>query len=431
MQSSSSRRGATVQTPASLFGAQVAASESSSSSKYKKVRKSAEGAAPAGCGCKGTPPAASPSTSHAIHADDSSNLPGPPTGGVKFCEPDCSECPTPIVPKCCPTGNCRRCQPPPVSSCDDTCTPFYDPANWCKLPSCPEPPKPDPCKPPVWTPDSVCKFNTGCGWMNASLSVSAVVRTAQGALISPPAGKDTPLYFKSVGDIVTFTYCITNTGQVPLDFPLFLVNEIMCPMIFNPVSIYPKNSACYTRNYTITAADLVNKKVCDRAIGYLKFIATCDAEKFLCTNDVNICIRYGDAKIGVFVDRDADPTSYGAYDEVVRVAYYNEGTTQADLTTDSTVAFTDFGYVVAVTPLQTTVWTPGPSYPDDTPQTYAAKANTISVPAGGSLVYTFGIKRQESGLKGSVLKAAATVAIKQYDGDGSANNTSAFTVIVN
>lgn len=442
-----SRRGNTVERPTSLFGAQVAASEPSQvAPKVKKSRKIQYPAVPADCGCKGTPPVVgavdSRSHSHSSSGSSSSSLPpGPPTGGVEFCEPPCTKCPDPILPVCkypAPPGKCPpRHEESSVS--EKSCLPFYDPARWCVPPKCPpKPPKPDPCQPPVWTPNSKCKINTGCGWMHASLVKSAVVRKKDGTdCCRPPVcGEKLPLYYEEVDDVITYTYTIVNDGQVELEFPVFLIDSKLGGTIFNAVHIYPGTSVSYHLCYTVTECDIKAKQICNRAIAYLKVSQGCEDDLFLCTNEANLCVNYGNAKIGVCVGRAVDNIPSG--EEWIRVALYNEGTTAANISPSSVVKFSDFGYSVEVTS-QSASWETtavgGPSGPSSTTAggiSFAATGPAIIVPAGGALVYEFRVVKTPRPVPaGSVLKVSATVAIDQYDGDGSANNVSAYCVIVN
>jgi hypothetical protein len=124
------------------------------------------------------------------------------------------------------------------------------------------------CKCVEWLP---C-IETRCGPLSASLTKSA-----------------NPTFYTAVGNIITYTYRITNTGCVSLCYPLQICDDKLGGMIVPPTFIPPGTSHDFTRTYVITAADLLVTSITNTAAAFFQ-VKEC---KFLCTQASSSTITFG------------------------------------------------------------------------------------------------------------------------------------------
>jgi uncharacterized repeat protein (TIGR01451 family) len=79
-----------------------------------------------------------------------------------------------------------------------------------------------------------------------------------------------PLAYDSVGDVITYSYQLTNTGNVVLSAP-FTVDDDKAPVVtcpLTPIILAPGDSITCTANYTIMQADLYAGSVTNLASGH-------------------------------------------------------------------------------------------------------------------------------------------------------------------
>lgn len=108
-------------------------------------------------------------------------------------------------------------------------------------------------------------FKTKCGVISASLTKTAF-----------------PTFYTTVGQIITYTYTITNTGDIPICDPIRICDDHLGGQIIPRSFILPGISQSYTRTYTILPSDLLIPGITNIATAYIEvdckcWVATCPA----------------------------------------------------------------------------------------------------------------------------------------------------------
>lgn len=97
-----------------------------------------------------------------------------------------------------------------------------------------------------------------CGCISASLAKSA-----------------SPTSYTTAGTTITYTYTITNTGSVPLCFPIQICDDKLGTKMIPCSSIIQGGSQAFTSTYVTTAADLLLPFITNTATAYLR-VNRCD-----------------------------------------------------------------------------------------------------------------------------------------------------------
>lgn len=72
------------------------------------------------------------------------------------------------------------------------------------------------------------------------------------------------------GEIITYTYEITNTGTAPICYPIKICDDVLGSMLINMAKIRPGESAQFSRNYTVTILDVQSPGITNSAIAYIQ-----------------------------------------------------------------------------------------------------------------------------------------------------------------
>lgn len=101
-----------------------------------------------------------------------------------------------------------------------------------------------------------------CGFISATLVKSA-----------------NPTFYTAVGQIITYTYIITNTGTAPICYPISICDDHLGGQFIGPIFIPPGASQTVTRTYTVTPSDLLVQTITNTAVAYIhvkcnKWVAT-------------------------------------------------------------------------------------------------------------------------------------------------------------
>lgn len=107
----------------------------------------------------------------------------------------------------------------------------------------------DECQCPVFLP----VFSTCFGVISATLTKTA-----------------SPTTYTAVGDLITYTYVLTNTGTDAIRYPVRICDDKLGVQILPAIFIAPGGSQTFTRTYTITPADLELPSITNCAIAYIQ-----------------------------------------------------------------------------------------------------------------------------------------------------------------
>lgn len=119
-------------------------------------------------------------------------------------------------------------------------------------------------------------LRTKCGYITAKLEKSA-----------------SPSYYTAAGQVITYTYTITNTGTAMICYPIKICDDKLGGCFLPCVNIYPGTSYSYNRTYTITNEDLTKTSITNTATAYILV----KRRKHVCTNQATATITYGDADV--------------------------------------------------------------------------------------------------------------------------------------
>jgi uncharacterized repeat protein (TIGR01451 family) len=80
-----------------------------------------------------------------------------------------------------------------------------------------------------------------------------------------------PTTYSTAGQVITYTYVITNTGNVPIMYPLQINDSVLGGQVIPCTAIAPcGGTATYTRTYTITADDLNLTSITNTAVAFIQ-----------------------------------------------------------------------------------------------------------------------------------------------------------------
>lgn len=78
-----------------------------------------------------------------------------------------------------------------------------------------------------------------------------------------------PTTYSAVGEVIVYSYTITNTGTVPICGPIQIVDDKLGKLEYT-TSIRPGASKTFTRTYTITARDLKVDSITNTAVAHIE-----------------------------------------------------------------------------------------------------------------------------------------------------------------
>lgn len=96
-------------------------------------------------------------------------------------------------------------------------------------------------------------LRTKCGFISATLTKTA-----------------NPTFYTAAGQIITYSYTITNTGSAPIYYPIQICDDKLGGQRVPPAYISPGSSQVVTRTYTISPADLADRSITNTAVAYIQ-----------------------------------------------------------------------------------------------------------------------------------------------------------------
>jgi uncharacterized repeat protein (TIGR01451 family) len=151
--------------------------------------------------------------------------------------------------------------------------------------------------------------------------------------LTKSASSDT---FTQAGDVITYTYVVTNTGNTYLH-NLQLADgstSISCPSDFDPVN---RTVTC-TWEYTVTAADMVAGQVNTTATAKAWTGGNCCGQSTMVSATANVVVTLApEAQTGLVLVKTADRSSYSEVGEVITYTYTVTNTGDAPLTAPITI----------------------------------------------------------------------------------------------
>lgn len=96
-----------------------------------------------------------------------------------------------------------------------------------------------------------------------------------------------PTFYTAAGTVITYTYTITNTGNVPLCGPIQLTDTIRGNQ-YTAINICPGASQVFSHTYTTTTADLQVPSITNTASVLIKF----SCNKWLCPPPVTVVVTH-------------------------------------------------------------------------------------------------------------------------------------------
>lgn len=118
-------------------------------------------------------------------------------------------------------------------------------------------------------------MRTRCGYLTASLGMTA-----------------SPSTVTSVGQIITYTYTLTNTGSSIIKYPVEICDNRLGSQCIRCVLLYPGQSLPFTRKAASTAADMA-APIVNSAVAYIKVCP----ETWVKTNTATVSVAIGGADL--------------------------------------------------------------------------------------------------------------------------------------
>ena len=153
-----------------------------------------------------------------------------------------------------------------------------------------------------------------------SLTITALAPDQTGSPALTLQMQADPTTYGAVGEVITYTYLLTNTGGVALDAASVtdtMVEDVLCQS--GPLE--PDGSLACTGSYTITQEDLDVGSVTDTAVGE----GTYAGSESVASDEVSLTITAlapdETASPALTLQMQADPTTYGAVGEVITYTY--------------------------------------------------------------------------------------------------------------
>ncbi|MEZ5335499.1 MAG: hypothetical protein R2741_09785 [Methanolobus sp.] len=123
-----------------------------------------------------------------------------------------------------------------------------------------------------------------------------------------------PETYDSVGDVITYGYNVTNTGNVEILGDINVTDDVIGNVVISSSSLSPGESVTGTGTYTITQSDLDSGNVTNVAYATAIF----DDKPVKSNEDTETVNAVQDASISL--DKTADPSTYDSVGDVISYA---------------------------------------------------------------------------------------------------------------
>jgi hypothetical protein len=133
--------------------------------------------------------------------------------------------------------------------------------------------------------------------------------------------------FVTVGEEITYSYELFNTGTAPIDYPVYISDDKLGGILFDCNYIQPCTSHVFTAVYVVTDEDVANKSITNVAKAFIQ--VSCDELVF--TNEACYTLCYGDTTLtGVISQTQPPADSFANQLITVSLQVFNAGPTQAN-----------------------------------------------------------------------------------------------------
>jgi len=119
-------------------------------------------------------------------------------------------------------------------------------------------------------------YKTKCGFISASLSVTA-----------------NPTFYTAAGQLITYSYTITNTGSVTICDPIRICDDRLGGQIIPCSFILPGASQTFTRTYTTLSSDVLVPGITSSATAYIEV----ECKKWVSTCPASVTVTFGNADL--------------------------------------------------------------------------------------------------------------------------------------
>ena len=201
------------------------------------------------------------------------------------------------------------------------------------------------------------------------------IRTKCGCISATLIKSANPTFYTAVGQVITYSYTITNNGSVPICFPIHICDDRLGGQIIPGSFIGPGASQVFNRTYTIVAADLLVKSITNTASAFIQV----KCKKWLCTQPSSATITFGSSDLSGTLSQ-----------EII-----DEGTARVTVTISNAASSLTPAFGVQLVlpfPLNSgPVTNPVGFFPASAPVINASNVtiSEVSIPAGATYTYTF------------------------------------------
>lgn len=216
-----------------------------------------------------------------------------------------------IKPCCCSMPCCDQCKPTPC----DPCQP--NPCHCCPPPPCP---LPNPCCNPQ---QAFCCPPVPCCYAKKDLKVYPFLSNKKCFIRVGLEKSANTSAFLTIGQVITYTYKLTNLGNVCINFPVLIVDDKLGCFTVCPCMPPCGGTQEFLRSYVVQASDIFNKKITNKAYG---FVQLCDT-KWVCTNTSEVSVCYGSANVSATIQQ--EDTQTGVVDVTVTISNNAGSATEA------------------------------------------------------------------------------------------------------
>lgn len=144
-----------------------------------------------------------------------------------------------------------------------------------------------------------CKKHHGCNRCPILISQDDCIECLScfqakcGSLSMSLVKTSSPKFYTFIGEIITYSYVITNTGTIPINLPIEIKDNKLGTQVIAYPSILPGMSQTFTRTHPITANDLQVESITNTASAAIRI----DRKRSLCSNTSSVTITQGFADL--------------------------------------------------------------------------------------------------------------------------------------